>query len=133
MSEIKNYRMSASNRQFLIQKISQLDPMRIWVVNAVEAKSKRSNEQNRWIRGFAADFGKYLGYTPDEMYSLLMFKFCPEFICDPTTGTDTRMPGHFSKLQDGSPRTTADAALIQEAIERWAAELGFIWLEGVAA
>lgn len=124
---IKNFHLSATNRQSLYAKIGQLDPMRIWLVNVTEAKSKRSIEQNKWIRGFAADFGKHFGYRPDEAYQLLMFKFCPEFFIDPETGNEVRMPGHFSKKQDQSPRTTKEAAEIQEYIIEWACSLGFIW------
>jgi catalase len=130
---IKNFHLSATNRQSLYAKIGQLDPMRIWLVNVTEAKKKRSIPQNRWMRGFAKDFGAYLGYTEDQMYDLIMYKFCPEFIRDPETGAEVRMPGHFSKKQDGTDRDTKDAAQIQELVLQWAAELGFIWDMEMAA
>jgi hypothetical protein len=126
---IKNFHITAQNLPFLVQKLERLSPDKRWVCNVTEKKSKRSNEQNKWLRGFAADFGAYLGYEPDQAYELLMFKFCPEFIVDPETGEETRLPGHFSKKQDGTPRNTQEAAEIQDAVQRWAASLGFVWQE----
>ena len=126
---IRNFHITSYNMQNLFARIERLDPHKSWVCNVTEKKSKRSNDQNRWIRGFAADFGAHFGYEPDQAYELLMFKFCPEFFADPETGNEIRMPGHFSKHQDGTPRNTQEAADIQEAILRWASGLGFIWEE----
>jgi hypothetical protein len=64
------------------------------------------------------------------MYALLMYKFCPEYIKDPSSGEEIRKPGHFSKKQDGTPRNTKEAAEVQDAVQRWAEELGFVW-EGI--
>lgn len=128
MNGITEYHMTASNRPYLIEKIKSLDPTIIWTVTAKPRRSKRSNEQNRWMRGFATDFGAYLGYSPDEMYSMLMYKFCPEFITLPD-GKELRIPGHFSTKQDGTKRTTKEAAEIQDYVQQWASELGFIWQE----
>lgn len=125
---ITNYTLSASNEAALIDKIKRLDKSAtLYTVNIRPKKSKRSLEQNSWMRGFAADFGEYLGYTPDEAYELIMYKFCPEFIVDPETGEEIRKPGHFSKKQDCTPRDTKEAAEIQDAVQRWAAQLGFVW------
>jgi hypothetical protein len=124
---IKNFHITPANRENLFAKISALDPHKSWICNITEKKSKRSNDQNRWMRGFAADFGAHIGYTPDEAYTLLMFKFCPEFVTDPETGAEIRMPGHFSTKQDKTPRNTAEAAEIQEAVTIWAAQMGFLW------
>jgi hypothetical protein len=124
---IKNFHVTPHNRLFLYQKIERLDPTKDWVANFEVKKSKRSIPQNKWMRGFAADFGAHLGYSTDEAYELLMYKFCPEFIVDPETGEEIRKPGHFSKKQDGTPRDTKEAAEIQEAVLMWAASLGFVW------
>ena len=115
---IKNFHITNQNLQFLVQKLERLDPTKGWVANVTEKKSRRSNEQNKWMRGFAADFGAHLGYSPDEAYELLMYKFCPEFITDPETGEEIRKTGHFSKKQDGTPRNTAEAAEVQDAVQR---------------
>lgn len=126
---IRNFHITPHNLPFLVQKLERLDCHKQWVVNVTEKRTKRSNEQNRWMRGFATDFGAYLGYTPDQAYELLMYEFCPEFVTHPNTGKEVRLPGHFSQKQDGTPRDTKDAAEIQEAVLRWAAELGFVWTE----
>lgn len=126
---IKNFHITPSNRDNLFAKIIALDPHKQWVCNITEKKSKRSNDQNRWMRGFAKDFGAHFGYTPDEAYAMLMYKFCPEFVTDQDTKVEIRLPGHFSRKQDGTPRNTEEAAKIQEAVTIWAAQQGFVWYE----
>jgi hypothetical protein len=124
---IKNFHITPANRDNLFAKISALDPHKSWICNITEKKTKRSNSQNKWIRGFAAAFGEHFGYSPDEAYSILMYKFCPEFTVDMDTGEEIRMPGHFSMKQDRTPRDTKDAAEIQDAITVWSAQHGFVW------
>jgi hypothetical protein len=119
--------ITANNRQQAIERITHLDPTQQWEMKISQRKSKRSLEQNSWMRGFASDLGKHLGYSPDDMYALLMYKFCPEYIKDPVTKEEIRKPGHFSKKQDGTPRNTKEAADVQDAVQRWAEELGFVW------
>lgn len=126
---MKPFAITPANRQYLIAKIEALDPTKNWEAIIRERKTQRSLDQNRWMRGLAADFGAYLGYSPDDCYDLFMFKFCPEFVIDPQTGAEIRKPGHFSKKQDGTPRSTKEAADVQEAVQKWAAELGFVWTE----
>lgn len=113
-------RASNGNLDYLIKRLSELDPNKVWTVTASEYKKKRSNQQNRWVRGFAKELGAHLGYSADEMYELIMYKHNPVFITDKETGEVVRMAGHFSKLN------TADAAKVQEQIEIWAAGLGFV-------
>lgn len=119
--------ITPQNKPHAIAQIERLDPTKHWDMIIREHKSKRSLEQNSWMRGFAKDFGEYLGYSPDECYEMLMYKFCPHFITDPEAHKEIRTAGHFSKKQNGSPRTTAEAAEIQDAVQRWAAQLGFLW------
>lgn len=110
-----------SNLDNLTAWLRRLDPTKVWEVSVREWKSKRSLEQNRWIRGFATDLGAFLGYEPDEMYDVLMYKFNPNFVTDKDTGDQIRLAGHFSKLD------TAKAAEVQDAVQRWAADMGFYW------
>jgi hypothetical protein len=124
---IKNFHITPANRDNLFAKISALDPHKSWICNITEKKTKRSNQQNKWMRGFADAFGDHFGYTRDEAYDMLMYKFCPEFVIDPETGAEIRMPGHFSTKQDGTPRNTKEAADIQEAVTIWGAQMGFVW------
>jgi hypothetical protein len=121
--------ISPHNRESAKSQIDKLDPTRLWVMTITEKKSKRSLEQNSWMRGFAKDCGAHFGYDPDTFYDMLMLKFCPEYIVDLDTGEEIKKPGHFSKKQDGTPRSTAEAAEIQDAVQRWAAEYGFVWEE----
>jgi hypothetical protein len=109
------------NPDALAQRVSQLDPNTKWEVVAKPYKSQRSLQQNDWARKYARDASKYFGYTPDEMYDILMYKHNPVFITDKVTGEVIRMNGHFSKLK------TDEAAVVQEAILRWGVELGFVW------
>jgi hypothetical protein len=125
----KPFALTKQNLPYLLPKLEQAAEEGGMEVIIRERKSKRSNDQNRWMRGFAADFGKHFGYDPDSAYELLMFKFCPEFIVDPETNEELRMAGHFSKKQDGSSRSTKEAAEIQDAVQVWAANLGFVWEE----
>ena len=112
----------SSNFENLILWLKRLDPTKVWEVSVREWKSKRSIEQNRWIRGYADKLGKHIGYEADEMYDILMYKFNPQFIT--IEGEVVRIPGHFSQLK------TNEAADVQDAVQRWGNELGFNW-EGV--
>ena len=116
---IKDFNISKSNLPFLFEKINALDQTVSWVCNVREKKIQRSTEQNNWVRGFAKDFGEYLGYDADAMYDILMYKHNPTFIV--IDDKEVRLAGHFSKLK------TDKAAQVQDAIERWASELGFVW------
>lgn len=122
---IKNFHLSATNRQSLYAKIGQLDPMRIWLVNVTEAKSKRSIEQNSRLWGLYKALGDHLGHTADEVHMLMGYKFLREL--KTINGETVEIIKSTTKLN------TKDMAEYQEAIERWAAELGFIWIEEMAA
>lgn len=111
-----------NNKEQLFAKINQLDPTRKWSVSVIEWKHKRSLQQNKWIRAYAADFGKHFGYDADFAYDLLMYKFNPVFKTD-LDGNEIRVGGHFSKLN------TKEAAEVQEAILIYSHEHGFFWDE----
>ena len=112
-----------NNKPSLYKQIEALDPTIKHVAEIKPYKSKRSLEQNRWVRGYAKDLGQHLGYEADEMYELLMYKFNPLFIVDKETGEQIRMAGHFSSLK------TDVAADVQDQIQRWGGNLGFYWNE----
>lgn len=112
-----------SNHASLIKRIESLDPTEKFSCEIKPHKSQRTLAQNKWARAYAKDLGKHLGYEPDEMYELLMYKFNPVFLTDKETGEQIRMAGHFSKLK------TDEAAEVQDKIIRWASELGFFWDE----
>ncbi len=111
------------NMPNLIERLSKLDSTIRHKIVVSEWKAKRSNEQNKWIWKFATDLGKHLGYTADEMYDLINYKFNPKFVTDKTTGEQIRLQGSFSKLK------TDEAAEIQSQVLIWAESLGF-YFEG---
>lgn len=113
----------ANNQASLIDKINRLDPTERYLCEIKPHKSQRSLAQNKWARAYAKDLGAHLGYEPDEMYEILMYKFNPVFITDKETGEQIRLAGHFSKLR------TNEAAEVQDKIQRWSAGLGFFWDE----
>lgn len=120
MSNIE-YCLYQRNTAPLYAQIERLDPTQRFKVTVTPWKSKRSLAQNKWVRGYAKDLGKHLGYEPDEMYEILMYKFNPLFITDKETSEVIRLPGHFSSLK------TDAAAEVQNEIQRWASGLGFYW------
>jgi hypothetical protein len=109
----------AGNYAFLIKRLDALDPTVRWQVTVKPFKSKRTLAQNDWARGYARKASQHFGYTPDEMYDILMFKHNPIFLTDKDSGEVIRMPGSFSKLD------TKQAAEVQEAIIQFGAEHGF--------
>lgn len=117
------YDLTPYNIDNFFSKVKTLDLTRIWHVSIREKKSKRSLAQNKWARKYAAEFGKRIGYDPDEAYDLLMYKCNPVFKTDPQTGNEIRLAGHFSSLN------TKEAADVQELIVRFGIAMGFYWEE----
>ena len=79
-------------------------------------ETQRLRRENEALRA-------HIGYEADEAYTLLMYKCNPLFITDKATGEVIRMAGSFGKLN------TKEAAEVQEAMIRFAAETGFYWDE----
>ena len=123
------FTLSPTNRPSLDQKLDGLDPRFLWDIKVTQRKSKRSNAQNSWARKYASEFGKHFGYDADFAYDLLMYKCNPVFKADPETGAEIRLGGHLSKKEDGTPRNTAEAAEVQEAMLRFGDSLGFYFDE----
>ena len=121
MASIKHIldKNSEANKDALFQKIKDLDSKVLWDIKIDKHKEKRSLEQNDWARKFARSCGEYMGYTPDEMYELLMYKCNPKFITDVESGEEIRSAGHFSDL------STKDAAMVQDRMINWGLEMGF--------
>lgn len=119
---INNFNLSHSNLPYFIAKLNDLDLSKGYVANVKIKASKRSLEQNSWVRKFARDFGEHFGYDADFAYEMLMWKFNPVFKTDPD-GNEIRIAGSFSKL------TTAEAAKVQDAMLRYGIEHGFIFDE----
>ena len=121
MASIKHIldKNSDANKEAFFLKIRELDSKILWDIKIEKHKEKRSLEQNDWARKFARSCGEYLGYTPDEMYELLMYKCNPKFITDVESGVEIRSAGHLSGL------STKDAAMVQDRMINWGLEMGF--------
>ncbi|MES2635830.1 MAG: recombination protein NinB [Pseudomonadota bacterium] len=113
------YDLTASNRTGLNERLDRLDPTVIWHVSVKPKKSKRSSEQNSRYWKLLTDFGKHLGYGSDEMHDICRFKFLRNAI---------EIEGEkFPLLKTTTKLTTAQMVDYQDAIERWAASMGFVF------
>jgi hypothetical protein len=111
------------NVAYFNERINNLPPIERYEITVKVFKTQRSLLQNRWARKFAAEFGKMIGYTPDEAYDLLMYKCNPVYKANPLTGEVIRLSGHFSKLN------TKEAAEVQELMIAFGNECGFYFSE----
>lgn len=118
---IESFHLTQQNRPYLFQRIEQLDPHVQWVVSVKPRKSKRSIEQNRRLWELYAAIGAYIGEEKDAVHELMGYKFLREL--KTINGETVEVIKSTTKL------TTAEMAEYQEAIERWAASIGFWWEE----
>lgn len=117
---IHNFTLSSSNRQSLIDKINKLDcSSTLYTVNIYPRKNKRTLEQNSRYHKLVTELGKHLGYEHDEMHDLIRFKFLRNRV--EIDGESLPLLKSTTKL------TTKEMGELMEAIERWAAQLGFVW------
>ena len=107
------------NYEFLIKRLAQLDPSIRWSIKAVPFKSTRSTEQNSRLWKLYNDLGTYIGHSPDEVHQLMGYKFLREL--KTVNGEALEVIKSTTKLN------TKDMAEYQEAIERWASEIGFVF------
>jgi hypothetical protein len=105
------------NYDFLITRLSQLDPTVRWSVKAKPFKSTRSTEQNSRLWKLYNDLGEHIGHSPDEVHQLMGYKFLREL--KTVNGEAVEIIKSTTKLN------TKDMAEYQESIERWASEIGF--------
>jgi hypothetical protein len=117
------YVLYGNNDENLIKQIKSVDPTVRHQVTITPHKSKRTLEQNKWVRKFAAEFGKQFGYDPDEAYDLLMYKCNASYVTDKFTGEEIRLPGHFSKHK------TDTGAEVQERMIQFGIGIGFYFDE----
>jgi len=115
-----------ANKDSFFKKIRELDSKVLWDIEIRKHNGKRTTNQNDWVRKYARDCGEYMGYTPDEMYDLLMYKCNPVFLVDVETGCEIRAGGHFSSLNK------KDGAIVQDRIINWGLEMGFFFDETTA-
>jgi hypothetical protein len=109
------------NVEFMQDRFNKLDPTVRWSVNVEPFKSTRSKEQNSRLWKLYTELGKYIGESPDAIHELMGYKFLRELktingqvveIIKSTTKLNTKQMGEY-----------------QDAIERWAAEIGFYFID----
>ena len=118
---MKPFHLTPSNRAYLIDKINKLDPTKVWEVVIRERKSKRSVEQNRRLWDLYGAIGDYIGEDKDKVHELMGYKFL-RYQAE-IAGVTVELIKSTTKL------TTKEMTEYQEAIERWAANIGFYWEE----
>jgi hypothetical protein len=118
---MKPFVLTTSNRQHLIDKLNRLDPTVIWEVTVRERKSKRTLEQNKRLWDLYGAIGEYIGEDKDKVHELMGYKFLR--YQDEIAGQTVELIKSTTKL------STKEMTEYQEAIERWAASIGFLWEE----
>lgn len=118
---MKPFHLTPSNRAYLIEKINKLDPTKVWEVTVRERKSKRSLEQNSRYWSLLTDLGRHLGYEAEELHDALRFKFLRQRV---EIG-DEALP----LMKSTTKLSVEEMNEYMEAIERWAATLGWVWEE----
>ncbi len=122
---IKNFTMSPANRASLIEKIQRLDPYKLWVCNIIEKKSKRTIEQNSRLWSLYTALGNYIGLDADEVHELMAYKFLRY---------QKEVNGKVEEFVKSTTKlNTAEMVEYQDAIERWGAQIGFLFDERWAA
>lgn len=109
----------SGNYEYLLKRINTLDPETKWQVNIVEYKSRRSLEQNSRLWKLYNDLGQYIGHSPDEVHQLCGFKFLRY---------QTVVNGEtIEAINSTTKLNTQEMTDYQDAIVRWASEIGFVW------
>ena len=117
------FALYGNNLPYLVEKLQKLDPTRRWKVEVKQWKAKRSHEQNARYWKLLTELGKHLGYTQEELHDICRFKFLRNAI----EIEGERLP----LLKTTTKLNTKDMAEYQDAIERWASTLGFIFDESL--
>jgi hypothetical protein len=109
----------AGNYSFLIKRLDALDPTVRWQVSVKPFKSTRSTEQNSRLWKLYTELGQYIGHSPDEVHQLMGYKFLREL------KTVNNEP--LEVIKSTTKLNTKDMTDYQDAIVRWAADIGFVW------
>jgi hypothetical protein len=118
---MNRFTMSATNRSSLFEALSNLDPTRLYDVEWRERKSKRTIDQNSRLWGVLyKQLGDHIGLDNDEVHQMCGYKFLR--YQKEVNGKTQEFIKSTTKLN------TAEMADYQDAISRWASELG-VWIE----
>ena len=111
------FHLTAKNRDVLLANISRLDlSASEYDVDVREHKETRSGIQNNRMWAIYADIGNELGYTSDEIHQLAGYKFL------------RYQKGDQEFIKSTTKLNTAEMASYQDALARWATELG-LWID----
>jgi hypothetical protein len=117
---MNRFTLTATNRTSLFETLSYLDPTRLWDIEWREKKSKRTIDQNSRLWAIYKQIGEHIGLDSDEVHQLCGYKFLR--YQKEVNGKTEEFITSTTKLN------TAQMADYQEAISRWASELG-VWIE----
>jgi len=112
---------NSNNYQYFLKRISLLEKNTRWQVTVRPYKSKRSIDQNSRLWDLYTAIGKYIGEDAERVHEFMGWSFLRE---QATVNGET-----IWKIKSTTKLNTAEMVEYQEAIERWAAEIGFIWGE----
>jgi len=107
------------NAEFLQTRLNQLDPNTKWQVTARPYKSKRSLDQNSRLWELYTALGNYIGEDSERVHQLMGWQFLREQ--KTINGVNVEVIKSTTKLN------TEEMVNYQDAIERWASEIGFVW------
>ena len=111
------FSLTKHNLNNLIEKLKQLDFDKLWRVEIMEEKHKRSLEQNSRYWKLLTSIGDYLGYTAEEMDSLMKYQFLKE---------EVEIKGEkIVKIPSTTSLNTEEMAEYQKQIQWWASQYGF--------
>lgn len=109
----------ANNYEFMLKRFAQLDPNTRWQVTVRPYKSKRSTDQNSRLWDLYTAIGKYIGEESESVHQLMGWKFLRY---------QTAVNGEVVEaIKSTTKLNTAEMVEYQDAIERWAADIGFVW------
>jgi membrane-associated protease RseP (regulator of RpoE activity) len=109
----------SGNYEFLVKRLDALDPTQRWQVTVKPFKTTRSTEQNSRLWKLYTELGQYIGHSPDEVHQLMGYKFLREL---KTVNSEP-----VEVIKSTTKLNTKDMTTYMEAIEQWAAEIGYVW------
>lgn len=115
----KPFIITPTNREYFIRNVMALDPTKQWEGILRERKSKRSIDQNSRLWDLYTAIGDYIGEDKDKVHELMGYKFLR--YQDEIAGVTVELIKSTTKLN------TKEMTEYQDAIERWAANIGFVW------
>lgn len=115
------FTLTKNNLDSLVEKLKQLDFEKLWRVEVHEAKHKRSLEQNNRYWKLLTTIGNHMGYTAEEMDSLMKWQFLKE---------EVEVNGEkIVKIPSTTTLNTEEMAEYQKQIQWWASQYGFEFKE----